>query len=129
MTKRSIRFDMHLRVPHDRISTIIEALTGACEVIRIEQYDPEKKTKSARTRATPGQHYQGGNRNKGISGVQLLKDLLATGPKTVQQIRNEFIKRGFAATSPSPIISLGKKEKWAKVDAETGMISAMKGGT
>jgi hypothetical protein len=120
-------FDRHIRVTHDRISTIIEALTGACEVIKIEQYSgpivnrSHKKGSGARVR-TANMSYAGGIRNKGISGKELLRVSLQEGPKTLEQLVKIFMDRGFAATSPSPLISVARKNGKVHID-HSGLIT------
>jgi hypothetical protein len=111
MTK--VLFDMHLRVPHDRIATIIDALSGACEIIKIEQFtDAEAEVKY---------HYANGIRNKGVKGDDLLLELLKEGPRTKSQLAIGFAQRGFAKTSVSPVVS--KLMQADKVSFVDGLVS------
>jgi hypothetical protein len=115
MTK-AILFDMHLRVPHDRMSTIIDALSGACEVIKIEQF---VQTETAQSNGN--HHYANGIRNKGVRGDNLLLELLKDGPRTKAQLAVSFAQRGFAKTSISPVVS--KAVQTNKVAFVDGLVS------
>jgi hypothetical protein len=110
-----IMFDMHLRVPHERVSTIIDVLEGACEVVMIEQCTPALEEKKKVT------HYMNGMRNKGISGEALLIELLKNGGKTKVELALGFAQRGFAKSSVSPMVS--KAVQSGKVIMKDGIIA------
>jgi hypothetical protein len=117
-------YDMHIRVAGDVISTIIGVLTGAGEVIKIEPTGmtaeisrSHKKGGGTRTRIT--HHVK--PRAFGILGKDLLKQILQEGPKTLEQITKVFTDRGFAPTSPSPLISKYRKERKI-IDEDGGII-------
>jgi hypothetical protein len=118
--KKPIKFDMHLRVPHDRISTIIDALTGACEVVKIEQAADEKLPAQKRI------HYKDGKRGKGISGRELFLQTIADGSKTMDQITAAFVRHGFSDNSPSPIMSTLRKAGQIHFEPGTRKVSKIK---
>jgi hypothetical protein len=93
-------FDMHLRVPHDRMSVIIDTLEGSCEVVKIEQFREDDSVPKKKTF-----RYAGGKRDKGISGPELLMDLLGTSSRSLKSIAQDFQARGFARNSASAVAS------------------------
>lgn len=116
-------YDMHIRVAGDVISTIIGVLTGAGEVIKIEPTgmtaEVNKSHKKGSGRRIRNSHVK--PLAFGILGKDLLRQLLQEGPKTLPQITKVFTDRGFAPTSPSPLISKYRKERKI-IDEDGGVI-------
>lgn len=104
-TPKVIIFDMHLRVSHDRVATIIDALSGACEVIKIEQFVPEEPDEVVAATKPTKRTYANGIRNKGIAGIDLLFEHLKDGPRTKSELGILFARRGFAKSTIHPVVS------------------------
>lgn len=55
--------------------------------------------------APSSERYAGGKRLKGISGKELVLEILRSGPGDLDEIRRAFVNRGFAAASAAPTLS------------------------
>ena len=69
-----------------------------CEVVSVQQAAPEDPPPRKL-------RYANGHRNKGITGRDLVIEVLAEGPKLPAAIERAFMRRGFAASSASPSIA------------------------
>jgi hypothetical protein len=86
-------------VHQKNLPTVLQVLEKAADLVslNVEKETIEQPVKSF--------HYAGGKHNKGITGRELVLQMLAKGPTSVAEFVAEFKKYEFAPTSYSPVIS------------------------
>jgi len=109
------QYELIVRVTSaQKLATIISLLDGEARLLGMKEItdedDPaDRKRITSSTRKAL--HYVGGKRDKGISGADLLTQLLADGrPHPRHEIERAFIERGFSWLSVSPVLSVARKE-------------------
>jgi hypothetical protein len=89
-------------VSEDHLGTVLSTLSGASTLVSVT---PTEKT--VNKRASPKVHpdretfYVGGKRNKGISGEDLVLQVLGSANRVFDsaEVRSKFVQHGFAANS------------------------------
>ena len=103
-------FIVTLQVDARRLPTVLEALSGAATLVSVT---PCQEAKVADPNLKKEHFFRDGKRNKGISGHDLVLELLRSKdgkPTSFNDIAKAFVERGFVANSASPALSNLKKE-------------------
>jgi hypothetical protein len=104
--KTTTTFRIVCDVPSTSLTTVIGAIEGAASIVEVRALD---EAAPPPTRNHPRNHhgYANGKRDKGISGRDLLLEVLSKYKRPVSrdEIDREFITRGFAAGSFSPSVT------------------------
>lgn len=101
-------YEIRLRTPQSKLTTIIEALSGAAEITLIAPTNDEAEE----PRAKKNMAYVQGKRDKGIRGDELALQILRESGRAMRssEMGPLFAARGFAPTTASAALSLLHKE-------------------
>jgi hypothetical protein len=115
MTATTVTYDVKLRVTLAMLPTLLQVIekTKGVELVTVS-------TSAAPIVETRG--YANGIKNKGITGVDLLLEILtASGGRCVKShVEKKFMERGFSAQSVSPTVSrLIREQKIIRPTADT----------
>ena len=108
------RFSVTFHVDENKLPLILEVvaksatLVGVSVVKEVEPKPPGKKSF----------HYANGLRNKGISGENLILELIKSGPVSFELIKDKFFEKGFASNSASAALSALRSKKIADRKAD-----------
>lgn len=89
-------------VPGASLTTVLGVLEGSATIVKLEPVGDAPAPAKMN-----GHRYAGGRRNKGISGQDLVLKVCRAyrRPVSVEEMRAEFVKAGFAESSWSPVVS------------------------
>lgn len=122
MSKAITVFRITCNVLSANLATVIGALEDAAQIVEVRALEEPAPAKPPKFR------YVNGKKNKGISGRDLLLEILSKYKRPVSRdaLSREFVSRGFAANSLSPTISALVHE--GEVDrAKNGYVSLRPG--
>jgi hypothetical protein len=113
MTKYQHNLELTITTSAHMLPHILQVIEGCAQIVKVVAIPtPDLPTQNTMTEAqTPKKRYTNGFRNKGISGEELLLQILANKkPVHYDIIVNQFVSNGFARNSASPVISRLLKE-------------------
>ena len=111
MARSNIVYAVTLHVTgENNLATVVGALAGSSTIVSIVPTKESAQPSSPPINGGPIKvtrqfHYEGGKKNKGITGLQLAESILNAAPLKVwdlQEVRNKFMERGFAYHSARP---------------------------
>ena len=107
-------FDLHLRVAENKLPTVLGTLMPEAEVMLISV------TPSDIIEPGPKRRYINGCRSKGISGEDLMLQIIKDKPVKYETLIDAFVEKGFSRNSVSPVTNklckAGKITKQKKPD-------------
>ncbi len=98
-----MKYEIRLRVSEKMIASVLTNVGPQCEFIGLNPVSEESEGAAA----TPKRQYVGNMRNKGITGKELIMQVLRQEPlrpHSNSEIQQEFIKHKFSANSAAPLL-------------------------
>ncbi len=98
-----MKYDIRLRVSEKMIAPVLSNVGPQCEFMGLIPVTEEMEGAAA----TPKRQYVGNIRNKGITGKELIMQVLRQEPlrpHTHNEIKQEFVKHKFSANSVAPLL-------------------------
>ena len=114
MSKRiEALYDVTFRCTSAQLGTVMDVMKEYAHLVGVTQFTPPGILSDEIGAQQVTKHYHGGKRNKGIKGIDLLREILKDGNShTNEEIGTRFVAQGFARNSASPIITYARREGW-----------------
>jgi hypothetical protein len=107
MARNKQHLNVTLRIDAMDLPSVLDVLRGTAALVNVAVAPDDLPNGLSTPRAAP--RYANGKRNKGISGDDLLIELMATAPISrkfsTDELGNSFVARGFARHTASPTLS------------------------
>lgn len=102
-------------VAENNLGTVLSTLSGSANLVSVTPTEKAVTTQRASPKVHPDREsfYVGGKRNKGISGEDLVLQVLGSDNRVFDsaEVRSKFVQNGFAANSAYSTLSKLASEK------------------
>ena len=116
-------FDLKLRVSDRKLTTILDVINGAAELLSITPVADAVRPAPLKKRYA----YVGGHARKNVKGVELVLVAAQSG-SSKPALRSEFRRNGFADKSMSAAVSNARRDGLIKYTDGGGFVLTPKGG-